>query len=152
MSIVKTLLNASRIVPETGETGWGSEVTQILLDLIDSNNVTVNKLASGVLVLDFSVATPAALAAGATITQTAQEMRIQSTGGAVILSAGTPITAGEFDGQQLELTGLSDANTVEIPDGGTVAQNGDVILGLADAIRYWWDNTRSVWQEQYRNN
>jgi hypothetical protein len=151
MSIAKTLLNSARTVPETGETGWGSEVTQILVDLIDSNNVTVNKLASGALVLVFGVDTPAALAASATITPVDQEMRIQSTGGAVIIDTTTPIAAGEFDGQQLELTGLSDTNTVEIQDSGNVAQNGDIILGLGDVIRYWWDNTRSVWQEQFRN-
>ncbi len=46
MSIAKTLLGQVRQVFTVGETGWGPETTQILLDLIDSNNITVQKLAS----------------------------------------------------------------------------------------------------------
>ena len=151
-SITKTLLGAMRIVPETGETGWGSEVTQILVDLIDSNNVLVVKLSGGQIVPAFPVATPAALAAGATLTPVAYTHRIESTGGAVILSTSTPIAAGQFDGQQIELVGLSDTDTVEIQASGNVLQNGAIILGAGDTIGYWWDNTDSLWKEKYRNN
>lgn len=151
MSIPKTLLGSARQVPETGETGWGGEGTQILVDLIDSNNIAVQKLASGALVLVFPTAT-ASLAAGATLTQTAPIMRVASTGGAVTLSAATAIAAGEHDGQQIEIMGTDNTNTVTIPDSGNVDLNGLIVLSDHVAITLEWFDGDSKWVERTRSN
>lgn len=152
MSIAKTLLGAARLVPQTGETGWGSEVTQIVLDLIDSNNITVQRLASGSLVMAYNVATAAALAGGATLTQTARVMRVASTGGAVILDTTTPITAGEYDEQQLEIQGTDNVDTVEIQDSGNASLNGLIVLSDGTRLCLSWDAANMVWREKSRNN
>ena len=152
MSIPKTLLGATRQVPQTGETGWGSEGTQILVDLIDSNNITVQKLSSGALVFVLNVVTAAALAAGATLTPAATVMRVLSTGGAVTLSAATAITAGQFDEQHLEVVGTDAVNTVTIPDAGIMDINGLILLGLGTRISLAWDNGAMLWREKSRNN
>ncbi len=151
MSISKTLLGATRLVPETGETGWGSETTQILVDLIDSNNINVQKLAAGglVRVIPATTATPAA---ASTLTPTSSYMRISGSGGAVTLNTTTPITAGEFDGQELDLEGTSDANTVTIEASGNTKFNGDIVLVDGTFIKLRWNNTASEWRELSRNN
>ncbi len=151
MSIAKTLLGSARQVPQTGETGWGGEGTQIFVDLIDSNNIVVQKLASGSLVLVYPTAT-ATLAASATLTQTAPIMQIKSTGGAVTLDTTTPITAGETDGQQLEITGTDDTDTVTIPDSGNVDLNGLILLIKHTHIRLVWVSADTQWVELGRSN
>jgi len=150
MSITKTLLGNARLVPETGETGWGDEATQILVDLIDIANISVQELASGSLVRVLP-ATLASLAASATLTPTSSYMRIDSTGGAVVIDTTTPIVAGEFDGQELELEGTSDTNTVEIRDSGTVDLNGLIVLNNGQWITLRWNDTLSKWRERNRN-
>ncbi len=150
MSIAKTLLGNARIVAETGETGWGDETTQILVDLIDIANISVQELASGSLVRVLPP-TSASLAASGTLTPTSSYMRIDSTGGAVVIDTTTPIVAGEFDGQELELEGTSDTNTVEIRDSGTVDLNGLIVLNNGQWITLRWNDTLSKWRERNRN-
>ncbi len=150
MSIAKTLLGNARLVPETGETGWGDEMTTITVNLIDIANISVQELASGSLVRVLP-ATLASLAASATLTPTSSYMRIDSTGGAVVIDTTTPIVAGEFDGQELELEGTSDTNTVEIRDSGTVDLNGLIVLNNGQWITLRWNNTLSKWRERNRN-
>lgn len=152
MSIPKTLLGAVRQVFTVGETGWGPETTQILLDLIDSNNITVQKLASGALVLVRNVVLHAALAGGATMTPSASVMRVVSTGGAVTLSAVTAITAGEYDEQLLDVVGTDNVNTVTIPDAGIMQINGLITLQTGTRIGLAWDNGAMLWREITRNN
>ena len=150
MSIAKTLLGNARIVAETGETGWGDETTQILVDLIDIANISVQELASGSLVRVLPP-TSASLAASGTLTPTSSYMRIDSTGGAVVIDTTTPIVAGEFDGQELDLEGTSDTNTVEIRDSGTVDLNGLIVLNNGQWITFRWNDTLSKWRERNRN-
>lgn len=152
MPIPKLLLGATRQVAQTGETGWGPETTQILLDIIDSNNIKVQKLSSGALVSINNVATHAALAAAGTITPTATVMRVVSSGGAVVLDTTTPIAAGQVDEQQLEIWGTDNVNTVEIRDSGNVDLNGLIILSLGTHIHLAWDSAGMVWREKSRNN
>lgn len=151
MSIAKTLLGSARVVAETGETGWGAETTQILVDLIDSNNISIDKLASTSLVhlITPGTATPAA---AATLTPTSSYMRISGSGGAVTLDTTTPIAAGEFDGQGLEIEGTSDANTVTIEDSGNAELNGLVVLASGTWIELRWNDTASKWRERNRSN
>ena len=152
MSIPKTLLGAVRQVFTVGETGWGPETTQILLDLIDSNNISAQKLASGALVLVPNVALHAALAAGATMTPTASVMRVISTAGAVTLSVVTAITAGEYDEQLLDVVGTDNVKTVTIPNAGIMAINGLITLSTGTRICLAWDNGAMLWREKSRNN
>jgi hypothetical protein len=79
-------------------------------------------------------------------------MRIASSGGAVILDTTTPITAGEFDGQELELEGTSNVNTVELRDSGNANLNGLIVLADSTRIGLRWNDTASEWRERYRNN
>ena len=152
MSIAKTLLGATRQVFTVGETGWGPETTQILLDLIDTSEVTVQKLASGALVLVPNVVLHAALAGGATMTPAAKVMKVVSTGGAVTLSAVTAITAGEFDEQLLDVVGTDNTDTVTIPDAGIMQINGLITLQTGTRICLAWDNGAMLWRERSRNN
>ena len=152
MSISKTLLGAIRQVFTVGETGWGPETTQILLDLIDSNNITVEKLASGAQVLVPNVVSHAALAGGATMTPAASVMKVISTGGAVTLSAVTAITAGEYDEQLLDVVGTDNGDTVTIPDAGIMQINGLITLSTGTRISLAWDNGAMLWREIARNN
>lgn len=151
MSIAKTLLGNARLVAETGETGWGSETTQILVDLIDIANILVQELASAALirVLPPTTATPAD---GTTVVPTSSYMRLDGSGGPVILDTVTPITAGEFDGQLLELEGVDGTNTVEIRDSGNANLNGLIVLGNGTWITLRWNDSAGEWRERNRNN
>ncbi len=151
MSIAKTLLGNARIVAETGETGWGDETTQIVVDLIDIANVSVQELASGSLVHALPP-TSATLAGAATLALTSSYMRLDSTGGAVVLDTVTPIAAGEFDGQLLELEGVDGVNTVEIRDSGNANLNGLIILVDGTWITLRWNSSAAEWRERNRNN
>ena len=151
MSIAKTLLGNARLVPETGETGWGDEMTTITVNLIDIANISSQELASGSLVRVLP-STAASLAASATLTPTSSYMRIDSTGGAVVIDTTTAIAAGEFNGQELELEGVSATNTVEIRDSGNVNLNGLIVLGLGTWISLRWNSTAVEWRERFRNN
>lgn len=151
MSIVKTLLGNTRLVAETGETGWGAETTQILVDLIDIAAVSAQALAGGniVVALPATTATPAA---AATVTPTSNNMLIEGSGGPVTLSATTPIAAGEFSGQALRLEGTDATNTVTILDSGNVGLNGPITLGDGTVIEMSWNSTKTQWIEDSRNS
>ena len=151
MSISKTLLGNTRLVAESGETGWDAETTQILVDVIDIAGISVQELASGALVqaLPPTTATPAA---SSTVTVTSSNMRISGSGGAVILDTTTPLTVGEFDGQRLKLQGTSNTNTVEIRDSGNADLNGLIILSEGTYINLEWVDSASEWREENRSN
>jgi len=152
MAISKTLLGTSREIPQSGNKGWGSTMTTVAVDLIDIANVNTDKNAAGskVNILTVDTQTPAA---SATLVVNGSLVRISGSAGAVTLNTTTPIANGEFNGQLLELSGINDTNTVTIESGGTnVKMNGDVTLTDGDHIKYWWDNTSTVWQERGRNN
>jgi hypothetical protein len=149
MSIPKTLFGSTRQVPETDEENWGGEVTGQLADLIDGVEKHVVKSGSSF----FSGATVATttLAAGATLTPTAEIMRVSGNGGAVTLSGTTPIANGAKDGQKLVLKGTSNSNTVTILGSSTnMLINGDVTLADGDVIEFFWDGSASKWQERHR--
>lgn len=150
MSISKTLLGNTRLVAETGETGWGAETTQILVDLIDAIGIVVQELSSGALV-QVLPPTSASLAAAATLTPTSSYMRVAGSGGAVQLDTTTPITDGEYDGQVLELEGTDAVNTVTILDSGNANLNGMVVLGDNDWILLRWNDTAGEWRERSRS-
>lgn len=74
---------------------------------------------------------------------------IKGLAGAVTNTANPRISPGTSVGQELVLTGCSDTDTVTIPDGQGVKQNGDVVLKNGDVIAYFWDS--ADWKEMYRS-
>jgi len=155
MSISKTLFGTTRLVPETGEPFseadvWGDEVTGILTDLIDAVDATIVQDGSNFFVRP-SVAS-STLAASATLTPTASVHRVQGNGGAVTLSTGTAIANGAEDGQTLVLVGAHATNTVSVRHGANTALNGNITLGLDEAITLRWDEATGDWAEESRSN
>lgn len=138
-------------VPETGERGWGSTVTSLLVklgQLLEALSYTIASIA-----IPRTTTASNSLVAGATITQTAGLHRVQGAAAAVTLSVTTPIaTTGALDGVILELEGMSDTNTVTITDSGTVDLNGDFTLYAGSGLRLIWNSTRSLWVEKYRRD
>lgn len=151
MSITKTLFDTSRQVPENEEEGWGGNVTGQLGDLLDGADRILLK--SGSNVLTRSQAASNTLAGGATLTQTAPVHRVQGSGGAVTLSATTPIAAGVKDGQELEIEGDHATNTVTIPgSSNTTALNGDAVLAKYHVLRLRWHHADGKWIERGRSH
>ena len=156
------LFGTTRTVPDDGATNWGSDVRGILVDLMKA----VDKLAQMTtadqpfLVLDGKTEE---IATGATLSVTNNRHDIQGTdgsgGGAAVTLAGLTEVTGDGhalkDGQTLLLVGTHDTHTVEMDsdDGaGSWVLNGDMILGLNDAIYLMWDSTATKWIELSRNN
>ena len=156
------LFGVNRTVPDDGATNWGSDVRGILVDLMKA----VDKLAQMTtadqpfLVLDGKTES---VATGATLSVTNNRHDIQGSdgagGGAAVTLAGLSETTGDTgalkDGQTLLLVGTHDTHTVEMDsdDGnGSWVLNGDMILGLNDAIYLMWDSTATKWIELSRNN
>lgn len=139
-------------VPISGEKGWSGNLNPILaflLGVADKLGITV----SGVVLPAYGVAS-LSVAAGATITQTAGHMRVQSTGGAVVLNATTAIADGSADAtivQELTLEGTSDANSVEVPDDANTDLNGPMVLGEGATLTLRYNAARGLWVETGRN-
>lgn len=147
MAIPKTFLDEARLVPQRPEKGWGAQVTSLLVDFIDSIEFLLFRVGS---VFGFRAQSETVtLAASATLTATAPVMKVQGTPGAVTLA---DITAGEKDGQLLEILGLSDVNTVTLLHGGNVSLEGDMHFGAHDSLLLRWDDTEAAWIEASRSN
>ncbi len=73
---------------------------------------------------------------------------VNSSGGAVTVTANPQITAGTIIGQELEIIGTSDTNYPIFNDGNGLSLNGVVELKSYSAIRFIWDS--SVWVETSR--
>jgi len=80
-----------------------------------------------------------------------QLLRVAGNGGAQTANATTGMTAGTVDGQEVDLLGTSDTDTLTITVAGNMAPNGSITLGNGDIIRFLWDATNSVWREAYRS-
>lgn len=148
MSISKSLFDQVRLVPETDETGWGNEVTNQLVDLLDGADAILHQDGSDNILVRFQAAT-SALANGATLTATKPVHKVSGSGGAVSI---TDIASGNKDGQVLILIGTDNTNTVRIPYSATVLLNGDVVLGSGDSIQLKWSSTAAAWIEVNRNS
>lgn len=150
MSVTKSLFGTSRSIPETDETAWGSEMTTLIGDQTDVADSLANKTTSNGVFPRWRSAT-ITLAADATLTATAQRMRIAGTSGAVTLSTSTTIIAGEFDGQELMLYGTHETNTVTVPDNGNCKLNGPMVLGEYKILCLIWDDDNESWVEVSRS-
>lgn len=79
-----------------------------------------------------------------------QKVYLQGSGGVEVdITAVPQIQAGAFDGQQLQLVGRDDANTVLFQDGDGLSLNGDASLGEDMVLTLSWDGTN--WVEISRN-
>jgi len=148
MSISKSLFDQTRLVPETDETGWGSEVTEQLVDLLDCANSIHHVDGSDNIHVRYPPTT-SSLAAGATLTPTAPCHRVAGTPGAVTLAG---IASGSKDGQLLVLLGSHAVNTVSLTYSATLLLNGDITLASGDVLRLIWDNSNTRWVELNRSN
>lgn len=88
------------------------------------------------------------------VTSTTSFVVIQSTGNAILLTSNPCVTAGTTDGQRLTIMGLSDTNTVELPDGNGVELAGGVNFnfGVGDVLELIWYNSNSKWYEVSRSD
>jgi hypothetical protein len=76
---------------------------------------------------------------------------IQGSGGPVTITASPAIAAGTIIGQELQIIGRSNTNTVTIPNqSGAVELNGVCTLGASDMLTLIFDGT--AWVEKCRNN
>lgn len=148
MSIAKTFLDQARLVPEKDETGWGPEVTDQLVDLLDGADFVLALDGSSNFLVRLQAAT-SSLAAGATLTPTKPVHKVVGNPGAVTLGG---IAAGAKDGQVLILVGTDDAKPVSLVHAGNLVLNGDITLGAYDVLRLAWDATGSKWYELGRNS
>ncbi|MHC4715240.1 MAG: hypothetical protein ACYTAN_18550 [Planctomycetota bacterium] len=150
MSLSQDLFGSTRTIPQTPETDWGAQVTQVLSDIMyaldTSMNLTSNK----------GLWTPegatSALAADATLTASRVVHLVSGSGGAVTLNATTAIADGGKDNQIAILIGTSDSNTVTILDGANTKLNGRVTLGEGEVMIVLWRDAASYWVELFRNN
>lgn len=78
-----------------------------------------------------------------------QKIYLQGSGGELDITAVPQIQAGTLDGQQLQLVGRDDANTVLFQDGDGLSLNGDASLGEDMTLTLSWDGTN--WVEVNRN-
>lgn len=150
MGISQDLFGTTRTVPETGDRNWGSQVTNILLDLmraVDTGFFLLNQ--NGVLRLNFQTET---LAASATITPARFAHLVTGSGGPITLDATTAIADGSADGQMLILLGNNATQTVTVPNSANTRINGSAILALGDALGLFWNATDSNWWELWRNS
>ena len=148
MSITKSLYGITRIIPETDEKGWGSEVTGTLDDLIDGVN-GMSMISTGNTV-EVENSTPTTLSNGGILTPVNRVHRVQGNGGPVSLDGTTAFTDGSR-GQMLTLIGDHATNTVTINHGANTQMNGPITLGLSDSIEFRWSTTVNDWEEQGRS-
>ena len=150
MSLSQDLFGTTRTIPQSTEVSWGAQVTAQLSDLIYAADTLMMLVGTqGVLALKPATVTPAA---SGTLTPSSPWLRVSGSGGAVTLDATTAISDGSKDGQILLITGLSNTNTVTIPDAANTELNGLAILALGESIRLVWDSARSLWVELTRSN
>lgn len=150
MSIVKTLFNISRTIPETDEVDWGDQMTLLLDDICDALDQICGLSAGGLGVPRLKSST-SVLAAAATLTVTTPCHKISGNGGAVTLSGATSIADGDVADQIVLLQGNHATNTVTIQDATNTRLNGNITLAIGDSILLRWDSTDSNWWEISRS-
>ena len=147
MALTRTLYGATVIIPETKETRWGAQVTNILDKLVEGANLVGNS--SGGTVVPAYSSTSTTLTNGGTLTPTKPIHYVVGSGGPVTLSLTTPVAAG-ISGQYLFIIGTDNTNTVTLEDSGTIDLNSDVVLAQGEGILLIYNSTRSKWEEQSR--
>ena len=130
------------------EVSYLEGVTSSLQDQLDA-------LVLGSIDVSGTFAAPNLIAAGGVIPFTSSAGRVivyVAGSGAAVSTISPYIQAGSFDGQEVEVVGCDDTNTVTMVDGagtGTV-QNGDCVLKANSSITYRRDTVK--WREKGRND
>ena len=148
----KTLFDLTLTVTEDGDTNWGADVRNLLIEIIDAlqNMASMQVNEQPFLVLKGTANT---IGSG-TVTLSVATNRHNLTGdGAQTLDILS--TTNISDGQTLLLVGTSDTNTVKLEaDNDSVSKyviNGDMLLGENDAIFLAYNGTAAKWYELSRS-
>lgn len=107
--------------------------------------VTLAKLASMIIQVTGSRASPQSITAAGGIAPSGKWFEIMFVQGSVNptdISANPQIAAGTAAGQFLLLVGRG--NTLQLDDGTGLAQNGSIVLDADDTVLYLWDGTNWV--------
>lgn len=148
---VTTKLNNAYTIPDANERGWAGQVGPLLIELAQNSLMDGGSI-DALTLTQILTMTPVStsLAEGGTLSVSASNYYVQSTGGAVTLSATTPISNGSAQGQRLQIVGRSASDTVTIPDSGNVNLQGTWLGGLDDVLTLEWTGTN--WIEISRSN
>ena len=147
MPVPKPLYGVTRQIPVEPEKGWGG-LTGTITDLVDQ--AEAGTFRQGGAILPYAPVADLSVAAGATVSPTAREIRVSGTPGAVQLSASAAIADGFKAGQQLRLKG--GANAVTILHGANVRLNGNIVLEEGETLDLEWDAALGDWVEIGRSN
>lgn len=77
---------------------------------------------------------------------------IKGNGGPIDITATKQIADGAFEGQGLILCGCDNTSTVLLENGNALIMNGPYTMKDGSLIRFNWDASQSLWQEEYRND
>ena len=155
MGTPQNLFGPSRTLPADGDTNWGSEIREILIDMMKAMDNMSNMVTDD---LPFLVMKPAAT----TVTVAEYCLAVVNNrhdviGDSAAVNLEEIDTGAEYaDGQTLLLMGQSDSFTVEMDSDDSTDSgyriNGDMILGANDAIFLAYDSSIAKWQEISRSN
>ena len=149
----KTLFDLTFTVPEDGDTNWGADVRNLLIEIIDAlqNMASMQVNEQPFLVLKGTANT---IGSG-TVTLSVATNRHDVTGDGGPQTLDKLSTTNISDGQTLLLVGQHDTNTVKLEaDNDSVSKyviNGDITLGANDAIFLSFDGTAGKWLELSRS-
>lgn len=156
------LVGSASVVPVTNTTGTGWAVGPTVSEISNAQtyataaSASATAAAASAALLARSVtgtrAAPQAIVAGTGIAFTGTSWfntwYVEGSGGAVNISANPQIAAGTNVGQELELVGRSNANTVTLEHGDGLDLNGTCVLGESSVLLLRWDGTN--WYEVSR--
>jgi len=83
------------------------------------------------------------------ISPLSENIRIESTGGAITLTSNPQIYAW-FDGKIIDIEGMSDTNTVELVNGNGLSLTANFTLKNNSIIRLHYSKSKNLWIEHYR--
>ena len=155
MGTPQDLFGTSRTLPADGDTNWGSEIREILIDMMKAMDNMTTMVTDD---LPFLVMKPTpSTVTAAPYTLPVTNNRHDVIGDSAAQNLDIIQTGANYkDGQTLLLVGQSDSWTVEMDSDadGTSKYiiNGDIILGENDAIFLSYDSSLAKWIEISRSN
>lgn len=155
MGTPQNLFGTSRTLPADGDTNWGSEIREILIDMMKAMDNMTNMVTDDLPFLVLKGAAATVTAATYELPATSNRYDVTGDGGAQNIDS--IATGANFtDGQTLLIVGQSDSNTVEMDSDDSASTkwiiNGDIILKANDAIFLSYDSSAVRWIEISRSN
>jgi hypothetical protein len=157
MGTPQNLFGTSRTLPADGDTNWGSEIREILIDMMKAMDNMSTMVTDDLpfLVLKGTAVTVTGGVSDYVLPATSNRYDVTGDGGPQNIdeiATGATFT----DGQTLLIVGQSDSNTVEMDSDDSASTkwiiNGDIILKANDAIFLSYDSGTSRWIEISRSN